>query len=44
MYGNGGLKCWPKEFVLGMKTHENADPDNPYAQVDCWDINYIPTK
>ena len=23
-----------------MKTHENADPDNPYAQVDfCWDIN-----
>ena len=42
MYGNGGLKCWPKEFVLGMKTHENADPDNPHAQVDfCWDINYI---
>ena len=20
MYGNGGLKCWPKEFVLNMKT------------------------
>ena len=42
MYGNGGLKCWPKEFVLRMKTHENADPNNAHAQVDfCWDINYI---
>jgi hypothetical protein len=42
MYGNGGLKCWPKQFVLDMKTHENADPDNPHAQVDfCWDLKYI---
>ena len=42
MYGNGGVKCWPKEFVLNMRTHENADPDNPHAQVDfCWDIEYI---
>lgn len=42
MYGNGGLKCWPKEYVLNMRTHENADPDNPHAQVDfCWDLNYI---
>ena len=42
VYGNGGLKCWPKKFVLEMKTHENADPDNAHAQVDfCWDINYI---
>lgn len=42
MYGNGGLKCWPKEYVLNMRTHENADPDNPHAQVDfCWDIKYI---
>jgi hypothetical protein len=41
-YGNGGIKCWPKEFVLGMKTHENADPNNPHAQVDfCWDVQYI---
>ena len=21
MYGNGGLKWWPNEFVLNMKTH-----------------------
>ncbi len=42
MYGNGGLKCWPKQYVLNMRTHENADPDNPHAQVDfCWDIEYI---
>ena len=39
MYGNGGLKCWPKQYVLDMKTHENADPNNPNAQVDfCWDL------
>lgn len=42
MYGNGGLKCWPKEFVLNMKTHEAADPKNKHAQVDfCWDVQYI---
>ena len=42
MYGNGGVKCWPKDFVLGMRTHENADADNPHAQVDfCWDVEYI---
>jgi hypothetical protein len=42
MYGNGGLKCWPKEYVLNMRTHENADPSNPHAQVDfCWDLEYI---
>ena len=42
MYGNGGLKCWPREYVLKMKTHENADPNNAHAQVDfCWDAQYI---
>jgi len=41
-YGNGGIKCWPKDVVLNMQTHENADPNNPNAQVDfCWDLNYI---
>ena len=44
-YGNGGLKCWPKKFVLSMRTHENADPDNLHAQVDfCWDVNYFQQK
>ena len=42
MYGNGGLKCWPKDYVLNMRTHENADPNNTAAQVDfCWDLKYI---
>ena len=42
MYGNGGLKCWPKEYVLNMRTHENADANNVAAQVDfCWDLQYI---
>jgi hypothetical protein len=43
VYGNGGIKCWPTEKLLSMKTHESADPENVRAQVDfCWDINYIP--
>lgn len=42
IYGNGGLKCWPKDYVLKMKTHEAADPSNAHAQVDfCWDTEYI---
>lgn len=42
MYGNGGLKLWPKEYVLNMRTHENAPADDPNAQVDfCWDAEYI---
>ena len=42
IYGNGGIKCWPKQFVLNMRTHENADPKNEQAQVDfCWDVQYI---
>lgn len=43
VYGNGGIKCWDKQVVLNMKTHESAPADNPKAQVDfCWDIKYIP--
>lgn len=42
IYGNGGLKCWPKSYVLNMRTHEAADPRNKHAQVDfCWDVRYI---
>jgi hypothetical protein len=41
-YGNGGIKCWPKDVVLSMQTHENADPNNPQSQVDfCWDLQYL---
>lgn len=42
MYGNGGLKCWPKQYVIDMRTHENAPADNPHAQVDfCWNTEYV---
>ena len=42
IYGNGGIKCWPTQLVLDMKTHENANSYNAKTQVDfCWDINYI---
>jgi len=42
VYGNGGIKCWPTQLVLDMKTHENAEAGNAKTQVDfCWDINYI---
>lgn len=39
VYGNGGLKCWTRDFVLNMKTHEDAE--NNTNQVDfCWQDNY----
>jgi len=41
-YGNGGLKCWPKQYVLDMKTHEAANPDDERNQVDfCWEDSYV---
>lgn len=42
VYGNGGIKCWPKEVVMNMQTHENAPAGDKRAQVDfCWNIHYI---
>lgn len=40
VYGNGGIKCWPKQLVLDMKTHENADNESKALDF-CWDLNYI---
>jgi len=39
-YGNGGLKLWPKEFVLNMKTHENSEDDKNQIEF-CWNDNYV---
>jgi hypothetical protein len=39
-YGNGGLKLWTKDFVLGMKTHENAETDAEKLDF-CWDNRYV---
>ena len=42
LYGNGGIKCWPVQAMLDMKTHEAADPNDPVTQVDfCWALNYM---
>lgn len=39
VYGNGGLKCWTKDHVLKMRTHEAANEQG--SSVDfCWDSNY----
>ena len=41
IYGNGGLKCWTKDFVLNMKTHENSDPNDTESVVEfCFDPRY----
>lgn len=41
IYGNGGLKCWTKDFVLNMKTHENADQDDSENYLEfCFDPKY----
>jgi hypothetical protein len=43
MYGNGGIKCWPRHVVEGMRTHELADSSNVKSQIDfCWDLEYLP--
>jgi len=40
VYGNGGIKAWPVQVALDMKTHECADRDT--NQVDfCWNSNYV---
>lgn len=42
IYGNGGLKCWTKDFVLNMKTHENSDPTNSESFLEfCFDPKYF---
>lgn len=39
-YGNGGISCWTKEFVLNMRTHEFSD-GNPANDVEfCFYPNY----
>lgn len=41
-YGNGGLKCWPVEYVMNMKTHEAAETEDARNQVEfCYDSGYV---
>lgn len=40
VYGNGGVKLWTKDFVLKMRTHENAV--SVEEKVDfCWADTYL---
>jgi hypothetical protein len=39
VYGNGGLKCWTKDFVLNMQTHEAATSITSKVEF-CWDKQY----
>lgn len=39
-YGNGGLKCWPREYILEMQTHENAKDKESQIEF-CWNDSYV---
>ena len=39
VYGNGGLKCWPKEYTKTINTHEAATDGE--GMEFCWKLNYI---
>ena len=40
-YGNGSLKCWTKEFVKEMKTHENSQGDDESLIEFCFHDQYV---
>ena len=42
MYGNGGMSSWTRDFVLGMKTHENTDGRDETVVEFCFDPLYWP--
>ena len=43
VYGNGGLKCWPKHVVENMRTHEASNIlGSPKSIIEfCWDVHYV---
>ena len=42
VYGNGGLKCWPKHVVENMRTHEASNILSPKSLIEfCWDVHYV---
>lgn len=40
MYGNGGISCWTREFVMDMRTHEASDGSAETAVEFCFDPRY----
>lgn len=43
-YGNGGLSCWTKDYVLNMRTHEATDGRSETLVEFCFDPLYIPLR
>jgi hypothetical protein len=44
VYGAGSIKCWPRAYVLAMRSHENADPEErsvDFAYTD-WSRTDVP--
>ena len=39
-YGNGGISCWTKDFVMNMRTHENSDGTDENDVEFCFYPNY----
>jgi hypothetical protein len=40
MYGNGGVSCWTRDFVMNMKTHEASDGTDETAVEFCFHPKY----
>jgi len=40
IYGNGGLKIWPKHVVEKMSTHETSKTDRLSVEF-CWGLKYV---
>ncbi len=40
VYGNGGIKSWPVDIVMNMKTHEISETEKGKIEF-CWDLNYL---
>jgi len=36
-YGNGGMSCWTKDYVMNMKTHEASDGNDTHTVDFCLD-------
>ena len=41
MYGNGGLSCWTKRFVMDMQTHENSNGEIENDVEFCFHPDYV---
>ena len=42
VYGNGGLKCWSKEYTKTINTHEDTDDEE--GMEFCWKLKLHTVK